>query len=74
MTDSNNLPDIGWHKASISSDVGSCVEFRRHEGMIQVRDSKDPEGPKLSFYPHEISAMLHGARGGEFDRLTETID
>ncbi|GAB3282499.1 DUF397 domain-containing protein [Kineosporia babensis] len=70
MTNSE-LPDLDWHKASISGDQGSCVEFRRHGGMVQIRDSKDPSGPVLTFAPHEIAAMLHGASLGEFDRLAQ---
>jgi Domain of unknown function (DUF397) len=56
------------------SDTGtSCVEQRVHDGMIQVRDSKDPAGPVLSFRPDEFQAWLHGAAHGEFDHLLKVV-
>jgi hypothetical protein len=58
-----------WIKASASDSSGQCAEMRRHEGMIEVRDSKDQEGPVLRFTAAEFAAWLDGARGGEFDRL-----
>jgi hypothetical protein len=40
-----------WQKSSYSgSNGGDCVEVARHQvGAVAVRDSKDPEGPKLVF-------------------------
>ncbi|TDC55370.1 DUF397 domain-containing protein [Actinomadura sp. KC345] len=37
-----------WRKASRSHDDGDqCVEVTSFLGMVAVRDSKDPDGPKL---------------------------
>lgn len=36
------------------------------DGIIRVRDSKDPAGPVLTFAPGEWSAFLRGISGGEF--------
>ncbi|WP_344591899.1 DUF397 domain-containing protein [Actinomadura vinacea] len=37
-----------WRKARRSNDQGGeCVELARLPGAVAVRDSKDPEGPKL---------------------------
>ncbi len=58
-----------WVKAKKSSNGGSCVEVRRHDGVIEVRDSKDRTGPVLSFSPAEWDAFLNGARNAEFDHL-----
>lgn len=58
-----------WIKASMSGDQGACVEQRRHQGMIEVRDSKDSSGPVLRFTSAEFRAWLDGARRGEFDHL-----
>jgi Domain of unknown function (DUF397) len=58
-----------WIKASMSGDQGSCVEQRSHDGMIEVRDTKDRSGPVLSFTHAEYAAWLDGARHGEFDHL-----
>ncbi|HZG90624.1 MAG TPA: DUF397 domain-containing protein [Pseudonocardia sp.] len=58
-----------WVKASASDSAGQCVEQRRHDGMIEVRDSKDRGGPVLRFTAAEFAAWLDGARQGEFDSL-----
>jgi uncharacterized protein DUF397 len=56
-----------WLKSS-ASDPNSCVEVRFIEDSVQVRDSKDPEGPVLTFTNHEWEAFLAGVRFQEFDR------
>lgn len=57
-----------WRKASRSNGSGACVEVAVFtDGTIGVRDSKDREGPKLTFTPAEWEAFLDGARKGEFD-------
>jgi hypothetical protein len=61
--------DTGWVKASASAANGECVEQRRHAGLVEVRDTKDREGPVLRFSPAEFAAWLDGARNGEFDHL-----
>lgn len=59
-----------WVKAGKSGgNGGDCVEMRRNGDRIEVRDSKDPDGPVLSFRPSEVDAWLDGARGGEFNHL-----
>ncbi|NUT51602.1 MAG: DUF397 domain-containing protein [Saccharothrix sp.] len=39
----------GWFKSSRSADNPACVEVRFVPGAIDVRDSKNPTGPVLSF-------------------------
>ena len=59
-----------WVKATASNEGESCVEQRRHAGMIEVRDTKDGgTGPVLRFTPAEFAAWLDGAGKGEFDHL-----
>lgn len=36
-------------------------------GVVAVRDSKDPDGPKLLFTRDEWKAFVGGVRAGEFD-------
>ena len=56
-----------WKKSSRSAgNQGECVEVRRDEETIQVRDSKDPNGPILTFTVAEWEAFLDGATKGEF--------
>jgi hypothetical protein len=46
-----------WRKASYSgTNGGNCVEVG-NAGRIAVRDSKDPEGPKLGFTPEQWRAF-----------------
>ncbi|MGH3716672.1 MAG: DUF397 domain-containing protein [Micromonosporaceae bacterium] len=60
-----------WIKARKSgNNGGGCVELRRHDGMIELRDTKDDgRGPILRFRPDELDAFLDGAKNGEFDHL-----
>ncbi|WP_406318388.1 DUF397 domain-containing protein [Streptosporangium sp. NBC_01639] len=77
-----DLSDARWVKASFSGDNGgNCVEVAEltevgdgpghkadYPELIAVRDSKDPDGPKLFFTSAEWDAFLNGAKAGEFDR------
>lgn len=41
-----------WHKSSYSSSGdGDCVEVAACPGVVHVRDSKDKQGPQLTFSP-----------------------
>jgi Domain of unknown function (DUF397) len=56
--------DAAWRKSSYS-EANGCVEVAR-PGPVLVRDSKDPDGPVLSFTPGEWAAFTAGVRAGEF--------
>jgi hypothetical protein len=58
-----------WIKASASTGGTQCVEMRRADGAIEVRDSKNPDGPTLAYTAAEFAAWLDGAKKGEFDHL-----
>ena len=55
--------ESNWHK-STRSGTGNCVEVAP---LVGVRDSKDREGPVLTFNQEEWRAFLEGVRDGEFD-------
>jgi hypothetical protein len=59
--------DQAWRKSTRSGDNGACVEVRRVQGTIQVRDSKDRSGPVLSFTLGEWEALLAGTKAGKFN-------
>jgi hypothetical protein len=62
--------DANWTKSSLSFANGNCAEVASlPDGMIGVRDSKDPDGPVLRFTPDEWAAFIGGVKGGEFDRF-----
>lgn len=58
-----------WRKSSLSGNGGgNCVEVATNmPGIVAVRDSKDPDGPKLVFTHPEWAAFTAGAMDGEFD-------
>jgi hypothetical protein len=56
-----------WTKSSYSSSNDGCVEWSWDGTGIQIRDSKNPDGPVLSFTPKEWEAFTLGAKDGEFD-------
>lgn len=55
----NDCVEVGWTKSSHSTNDGpDCVEVKTGDEEILVRDSKDPEGPRLSVTPHAWAAFL----------------
>jgi hypothetical protein len=65
----NNVSDFSnaiWHKSARSGTSG-CVEVATLERVVGVRDSKDRQGPVLTFRFDEWEAFLAGVREGEFD-------
>lgn len=64
-----DLTTAKWRKSSYSNgNGGACVEVARNvPGVIAVRDSKDPEGPKLVFEPEQWGAFTSGVKAGQFD-------
>ena len=63
---------LSWIKASRSIASNACVELAAREGMILLRDSKDP-GLYLTYTHAEIDAFLDGVKQGEFDHLLRSI-
>jgi hypothetical protein len=69
---------VEWRKSSRSFE-SDCVEFHIssycnvdgciavHAGeTIQVRDSKDPEGPILNFTPESWTSFINGVKEDQF--------
>lgn len=64
-----DISHLTWRKASHStSNGGNCVEVAViPPSAVAVRDSKDPDGPKLAFTPDDWRAFVAGVKVGEFD-------
>ncbi|NUR90799.1 MAG: DUF397 domain-containing protein [Nonomuraea sp.] len=77
------MNDLQWRKARRSGgNGGDCVEVAvldapedatthksGQDRLYVLRDSKDPDGPRLFFTPAEWEAFLLGMKDGEFDDL-----
>lgn len=48
----------GWFKSSRSTDNANCVEIRFAVDTTDIRDSKNPDGPRLSFARSEWASFL----------------
>ncbi len=55
-----------WQKSTYSGgNGGQCVEVATNlPGMVAVRDSKDPKGPKLVVSPGQWQTFLLGLKPG----------
>lgn len=74
-----DLSNAVWRKAATSTDDdGNCVEVAVVEApgtghkaglgsLYVLRDSKNPDGPKLFFTRSEWDAFVGGVKLGEFD-------
>jgi hypothetical protein len=73
----NHQPELGsqddlldgaiWQRSSYSGTSGNCVEVALNlPGLVAVRDSKDPDGPKLVVTVDEWRAFVAGVQAGEF--------
>jgi hypothetical protein len=62
-----NLACAEWSKSSYSSANGACVEVVKNlPGIVAIRDSKDPDGPKLLISSANWCTFVSGIKGGDF--------
>lgn len=59
--------DENWRKSHKSNTNGACVEVRKINEEVQVRNSRKPELSFASFTEVEWDAFLDGVRNGEFN-------
>lgn len=58
-----------WRKSTRSGNGGNCVEVADNvAGVVAVRDSKDPDGPALTFTPRMWGTFTALLRNGEIGR------
>jgi Domain of unknown function (DUF397) len=54
-----DLSRAAWRKSTHSNNGGNCVEVARlTPGAIAVRDTVDPDGPKLAFTTRQWTAFI----------------
>ncbi len=72
VTPPNNTPptlgSLAWRVAR-DCDGGSCIRVAPHKGMIVIGDTKNPDGPVLSYSHDEWLAFIKGIRQGDFDGI-----
>jgi uncharacterized protein DUF397 len=57
-----------WMKSSRSTGNGACVEVKSPAlESVVVRDSKDPQGPVLTFSPQAWSSFVTDVDRGSFN-------
>ncbi|GAA0476626.1 hypothetical protein Aca07nite_88220 [Actinoplanes capillaceus] len=56
-----------WKKSKRSNGSDSCVEARKNDGTVQVRDTKDRSGPVLDISFAAWTGFLSDIRAGQFD-------
>lgn len=53
------MDDVTWRKSRRSNDQeGACVELASFPDGVGIRDSKDPDGPKLVLDSTAFRALL----------------
>jgi Domain of unknown function (DUF397) len=63
--DVQGLRRAEWRISTYSANGSTCVEVARNlPGIVAVRDSKDRQGPALTFTPDEWRAFMGRLRHG----------
>ena len=61
-----DLSGSEWRRSSLCAS-GSCVEVSVVGDRVALRDSKEQDGPVLTFDSPAWTEFLAGARNGDFD-------
>jgi len=59
---------MNWFKSTHSSESANCVEVAWTPTGVAVRDSKDPDGPTLTFGRDTWDAFIKDLVSGGFTR------
>lgn len=63
-----DLTGATWRKARRSANNGAnCVEVAAVGGRMAIRDSKDPDGPKLAFTHTTWVRFVKAAKNGRLE-------
>jgi Domain of unknown function (DUF397) len=62
-----DLSQAVWRKSAYSGGTSNCVEVAGNlPATVAVRDSKDPEGPALTFGHHAWKAFTGHVKSGKY--------
>ncbi|GAB3282481.1 DUF397 domain-containing protein [Kineosporia babensis] len=64
------MKSTDWIKSRTSQATGNCIEMRRWDSKVEVRDSKNPFRPLPAADPEAIGVWLMGAKRGEYDQMS----
>ena len=66
----SDFASVQWRKSSRSAhEGGECVEVAGLAPMVGVRDSKDPDGPRLTFGVATWRAFTREIKSSEHDLI-----
>jgi hypothetical protein len=68
MAPDDDLSHAQWRTSSYTNGGEACVEIAAAPAFIAVRDSKNPDGPKLRFSPATWYDFADRVRSGALDR------
>ena len=63
----SDLSRAVWRKSALSGGNGSCVEVADLDSVVAVRDSKNPDGPKLFITRNQWRSFLRSLKTGKHD-------
>jgi len=55
-----------WRRASFCQ-AGECIEIAQRDGVIFIRNSREPRRQALRYTPEEWQSFIRGVKAGEFD-------
>lgn len=62
------LTGVRWRKSTRSNEMGgACVEVTALRSVVALRDSKNPDGPKLLVPPSGWQGLLGMIKSGAYD-------
>ncbi|MFI9638634.1 DUF397 domain-containing protein [Micromonospora sp. NPDC051925] len=61
------MTPVTWKKSTRSNGGGNCVEVATPPQVVMVRDSKDRQGPALTFGAGQWGGFIEGIKTGRFD-------
>ncbi len=61
------MTTLKWKKSTRSNAGGDCVEVAAPPQVVMVRDSKDRQGPVLSFTAGQWTGFVRGIKAGTFN-------